>query len=161
MASRTTLVTAGGAMVLGTLIGAGAQPAGAANTVNATFRVPAKPVTNPCAPTDVVNLSGDIHVVMTSTSSKAGGYTVTSHLNSHLSGLSITTGTRYVSDETQEQTWHGEPPYPVIHKQTHTWTIVSQSGTDDYLLHMTMHQTVSPGGVPTATADNFRLECKG
>ena len=161
MASRTTLVTAGGAIVLGTLIGAGAQPAGAANTVNATIHIPADPRQNPCAPADVLNLSGDFHVVMTSTTANSGGYTLTTHIKTHLTGLSITTGTRYVSDDTLEQTTHARPPFPSRVSTTKTITVISQSGTDDYLMHVTLHETVGPEGVPSITADNFRLECKG
>ena len=64
-----------------------ALPVGAAqadNVVNYTFHVPASVQTNPCFPVDVINLSGDIHVVITTTTAASGGYRVANHLNSQL-----------------------------------------------------------------------------
>jgi hypothetical protein len=29
------------------------------------------------------------------------------------------------------------------------------------MLYMTMHTTVTAGGVPSATVDNYRLDCRG
>ena len=71
----------------------GVQPATAANVVNYTFHAPASVQTNPCYPMDIVNLNGDIHIVITTTADSNGGYRVDNHLNSQLSGASITTGT--------------------------------------------------------------------
>src|SRR5438105_2260739 len=74
--------------------------ASAANVVNVTFHVPATIQTNPCIVNgdqpDVVNLNGDIHIVISSTAEK-GGYQVDNHLNSQFMGTSIVTGNDYVS----------------------------------------------------------------
>jgi hypothetical protein len=139
----------------------GPAPADAANVVNVTFHVPANVQTNPCFPTDVVNLSGDIHVVITTTASRGGGYRVNNHLNSELSGVSITTGTKYVNSETQDDAWYARPPFPAVHTHTYEFLLVSQSGTQNYVLHMTMHETVDANGVPTATVDRFKMDCQG
>jgi hypothetical protein len=137
------------------------QPASAAIVVNYTFHVPASVQTNPCFPADVVNLSGDIHVTITTTADKRGGYHVTNHLNSQLSGVSITTGTKYVNSETQDEDWYARAPWPAVHTHTYDFLLVSNNGTPDYVLHMTMHETVTAGGVPTATVDQFWMDCKG
>jgi hypothetical protein len=136
---------------------AGARAEGVTNT---TIHVPASVQTNPCFPTDVVNLSGDIHIVITTTAS-GGGYLVNHHLNSQLSGVSITTGTRYANSEEQDDEWYARPPFPTVHTHTYDFELISQSGTDNYVLHMTMHETVTANGVPTATVDNFRMNCQG
>jgi hypothetical protein len=143
------------------LLGIAAQPAAAANVVNVTIHVPANVLTNPCYSADVVNLSGDIHVVISTTADGRGGYHVKTHLNSQLSGVSITTGTKYVNSEDQEEEWYARAPFPAVH--THTWDflLVSQSNTDNYVLHMTMHETVNAQGVPTATVDQFSMDCQG
>ena len=135
-------------------------PASAANVVNYTFHVPANVQTNPCFPADVVNLNGDIHVVITTTADKRGGYHVTNSLNSQLSGLSITTGTKYVNSENQQEDWYARAPWPAVHTHTYDFLLISNNGTPDYVLHMTMHETVTAGGVPTATVDNFSMDCK-
>jgi len=135
-------------------------PASAANVVNYTFHVPANVQTNPCFPADVVNLNGDIHVVITTTADKRGGYHVTNSLNSQLSGLSITTGTKYVNSENQQEDWYARAPWPAVHTHTYDFLLISNNGTPDYVLHMTMHETVTAGGVPAATVDNFSMDCK-
>jgi hypothetical protein len=143
------------------VLGIGIQPATAANVTNTTIHVPASVQTNPCYPTDVVNLSGDIHVVITTTTDGKGGYHVTNKLNSQLSGASITTGTKYVNSENQEDEWYARPPFPTIHTHTYDFLLVSQSNTPNYVLHMTMHETVNAQGVPTATVDSFSMDCQG
>jgi hypothetical protein len=132
----------------------------AQNVVNYTFHVPASVQTNPCFPADVINLSGDIHVVITTTAA-GGGYRVANHLNSHLSGVSITTGTRYVNSEDQYDGWNARPPFPATHTHAYNFDLISQSGTPNYLLHATMHETVTANGTPAATVDNWRMDCAG
>ena len=140
----------------------GVQPATAANVVNSTIHVPASVQTNLCYPTDgFSNLGGDIHIVITTTTDSNGGYRVDNHLNSQLSGASITTGTKYVNSENQEDEWYARPPFPAIHTHTYDFLLVSQSNTPNYVLHVTMHETVNSQGVPTATVDQYRMDCTG
>jgi hypothetical protein len=144
-----------------TVAGGLTRPASARNVVNVTFRVPADVQVNPCTPGDVINLHGVIHVVITTTSDGQGGYHVMNHLNSHLVGRSITTGTRYTSSDTKDDEWNARPPFSVVHTTTYDFELISQSGGDNYVLHMTMHQTVTANGVPTAVVDRFWVDCKG
>jgi hypothetical protein len=133
----------------------------AENVVNATIHVPASVQTNSCFPTDVVNLSGDIHVVITSTADRNGGYRVVNQLNSQLSGLSITTGTRYVNSENKSDDWYARPPFPAVHTHTYDFNLISQSNTPNYVLHVTMHETITADGVLTAVVDDYRMDCQG
>jgi hypothetical protein len=139
----------------------GVTPAQAANVVNVTIHVPASTPTNPCFPSDVLNLSGDIHIVITTTASRSGGYRVNNHLDSELKGVSITTGTKYVNSENQDDEWFARAPFPAVHTHTYDFVLLSQSHTPNYVLHMTMHETVNASGVPTATVDNFSMDCQG
>lgn len=139
----------------------GVTPAQATNVTNTTIHVPASVQTNPCFPTDVVNLSGDIHIVITTTADSNGGYRVNNHLNSQLSGISITTGTKYVNSENQDDEWYARPPFPTVHTHTYDLLLLSQSNTPNYVVHMTMHETVDANGVATATVDNFSMDCQG
>src|SRR3954451_15354637 len=93
----------------------GVTPAQASNVVNVTIHVPAQVEINPCFPADVVNLNGDIHIVISTTAAASGSYRVTNHLNSQLSGLSIATGTRYVNSENKDDEWYARPPFPTVH----------------------------------------------
>jgi hypothetical protein len=138
-----------------------AAPAARAGVVtNYTFHVPASVQTNPCFPGDVVNLNGDIHIVITTTAN-AGGYQTHNHLNSLLSGKSITTGTGYVNSEDNSEDWIARAPFPMVHTHTYDFDLVSKSATANYMLHMTMHETVTAMGVPAAAVDNWRMDCQG
>jgi hypothetical protein len=75
--------------------------------------------------------------------------------------VSITTGTKYLNSENQEDEWYARPPFPTIHTHTYDFLLVSQSNTPNYVVHMTMHETVNAQGVPTATVDKFSMSCQG
>ena len=143
------------------VLGFTSAPASAANEVNETIHVPANVQTNPCFPADVVNLSGDIHIVITSTANNGGGYHMTDSLNSTLSGASITTGTKYVNSENQNDTWDGQAPFPYTQHETHDFELLSQSGTPNYIMHTVWRETVAADGTPTVTVESWSLGCQG
>jgi hypothetical protein len=138
-----------------------APPAQGASVINTTVHVPASVATNPCAAGDLVNLNGDIHIVITTTENRAGGFQVSNHINSQLTGSSIMTGTQYVNSDDQEDSWFAGAPFPAVHTHTYGFVLLSKSSTDNYLLRMTMHETVNAMGVPTATVDKFSMDCQG
>jgi hypothetical protein len=135
--------------------------ANAANVVNYTFHNPAAVMDNPCAPGDVVNLNGNLHVVISTTSNGNGGYHVDNHLNSHLRGYSITTGLKYSNSETNDEDWNAQPPFEAVHTHTYNFELNSSTGQDNYILKIEMHETVTANGTPTAVVDNYRMECRG
>jgi hypothetical protein len=57
--------------------------------------------------------------------------------------------------------WYARPPFPAVHTHTYDFELISQGGFENYVLHMTMHETVNANGVPTATVDNFSMDCQG
>jgi hypothetical protein len=141
--------------------GAGAAPAWGANVTNYTFHVPASVQINPCFPGDVVNLNGDIHVVVTSTPDGSGGYHSTNSINSQLKGLSITTGTGYVNSENQQKNTSMQPPFPAVTYDRYDFDLISQSATDNYQLHMQTHETMTAMGVPAVVVDHYWMDCRG
>ena len=132
----------------------------AANAYNTTIHVPAAVETTPCVPGDVLNLKGDMHILMTSTAS-AGGYHMTYHFNSRLRGYGLVTGLRYVNSTDEDEEWFAGAPYPVVHTHTYNLDMLSQTGTDNYVVSVTMHETVKAFGVPTATVDRMQEGCRG
>jgi len=147
---------------MGLVIGFGTTPASAANVANYTFHTPADVLPNPCYPADVVNLNGNIHIVITSTVDSSGGVHTTQGMNSHLTGHSITTGTNYGNTENNERSWYSAADaLPAVHSETYDYLLVSRSNTPNYVLHMTMHTTVTSNGRPTAVVDNWRVDCQG
>jgi hypothetical protein len=151
------LLTAALAMVGVTVA---APRARASTDYNTTIHVPAAVMEDPCVPGDVLNLNGDLHILMTTTASGAG-YKATYHLNSQLSGTGIVTGLRYVNSEDQDEEWFAGAPFPVVHTHTYSFDLLSQSGADNYVMYVTMHETVDAMGVPTATVDRVATDCRG
>jgi hypothetical protein len=142
------------------VLGIGVGPA-AAETVVTTIHVPAQVETNPCFPADVINLSGDIQIVVSTTADGSGGYHVVDQVSSKLKGVSITTGTKYVNNANQTDEWTAQPPFPVIHTHTYDFLLISKSNVPNYVLHMAMHETIDANGVPTVVVDNFYMDCQG
>jgi hypothetical protein len=139
---------------------AAAPAAHAANELHYTLHLPADVYANPCFPADVLNLNGDIHIVMTTTTSGAG-YRVNYHLNSQFSGTSITTGTKYVHSAGKDESFFASPPFPFVHTHTEDFVLLSQSSTPNFVMHVTMHETVTPTGMPTAAVDRVKMDCQG
>src|SRR4051794_36277575 len=104
-AVRTLLILVLGPLMAWTAAST-AAPALAANVVNATIHPPADVRTNQCFAEDIVNLNGDIHVVITTVANGRDSYRAENHLNAHLSGVSLTTGTKYVSNENNNEQWY-------------------------------------------------------
>jgi len=131
------------------------------NVVNTTFHENLL-LSNPCVPADdFINLSGDTHIVITTTADASGGYRLDDHVVSHMSGVSLTTGTRYVASEHQNNRSYADPPFPATDTYTDDLHLISKGPTDNYILHETMHETVTADGTPTATVDSWRMDCAG
>jgi hypothetical protein len=157
---RTLLILVAGPLLVWTAAVA-APPALAANVVNVTIHTPADVQTSPCSPGDIVNLNGDLHIVITTTANGRNRYQVKSHLNAHLSGVSITTGTRYVSNESQNDQWSAGPSFPAVHLDTYAIVLVSQGGTPNYVLQVTVRQTIDATGAVVVTTEQWSMSCRG
>jgi hypothetical protein len=145
----------------GVMIGAGGASAQAETVVNYTFHVPAQIETNPCFPGDVVNLNGDIHIVITSTADGSGGYHMNTSLNSQLTGTSITTQTDYVNQENKQTAWYAGVPFPTVYSSTYDFDLVSKAGTPNYVMRMQMHDTVTANGMSVPAVDHVWVDCRG
>jgi hypothetical protein len=144
------------------LLGLTSAPASAAPVVNVTIRVPATVAVNTCTDVpDQVALHGIVHIVITETDNNSGGYQMTNTLNSHLTGSSLLTDIKYINAENQLESWEAQPPFPVIHTHTYDFELVSRANTPNYVLHMTMHETVTANGTPSAVVDNWSMDCRG
>lgn len=132
----------------------------AANVVNVTISVPAAPVADPCAAGALVNLHGLVHTVISYTADNQGGYHTEIHNNFEgVTGERLLTGVTYNATENSDLITYVREGT----EQTNlvTTTLVSKDASENYLMHMTLHTRIDAGGVPTVTADNFFLECRG
>ena len=143
------------------VLGTGVRPAAAETTVT-TIHVPAQVETNPCFPADVINLTGDITIIVSTSADGTGAYRVINVVSSKLKGASITTGTKYTNNAKQTDEWTAQPPFPATHTHTYDFLLISKSANvPNYVLHMTMHETIDANGVPTVVVDNFYMDCQG
>ena len=135
----------------------------AQQVVNHTMQVPAAPVADPCAPGALVNLHGLIHTVVKYSTDARGGYQTSIHVNTeNVSGERITVPgaptVAYRSTETSETTAYIGSG--VTYTERRHFALLSQAATDNFELHYKLHVRFD-GGVPTVTATDYRLECRG
>jgi hypothetical protein len=137
-----------------------ATGAHAANIVNITINVPAM-VVNGCAD-DVVALSGDLHMVISETADGSGGYHMQRTTNyDQLKGAGLVTGVPYTAQTTSEDSWYAGAPFPSTHTPGDQVEYLAQGATDNFVLHLRTHVTVTANGAPAATVDEIRADCTG
>jgi hypothetical protein len=138
-----------------------AIPALASTVVNATIHTPADVQPNPCSPGDWVNLSGDIHIVINTTGNGRDGYQVKNHLNAHLSGASIITGTKFVGNENNNEQWSTGTSLPATHRDTYDFVLVSQGSAANLVLRTTVRETIDAAGDSDVAAERWSTICRG
>jgi hypothetical protein len=137
-------------------------PAKAGNVYNITINIPAMITDNPCAGGEPVALTGALHLTESVTTDSRGGFHLVQTLNTQgLSGQGLVSGKKYTSSQIQEDNFYTQPPFPVVVTNIHHITLQSQTGLANFLFALDLHTTINANGVPTATVDNFRCECKG
>jgi hypothetical protein len=129
--------------------------------VNVTLNIAADLRPNPCTAGDVVNLSGTLHIVFYVRSDGQGGYHINQLVDEKAKGISLTTGISYQGSDTYDHSFYAGAPFPANDTQTHSVELVSRATTNNLIMGYVLHTTVNAGGIPTATVDNVRLDCKG
>jgi hypothetical protein len=139
------------------------RAASAANVVNETFQFPLSIQLNTCTtPVEPVATSGNLHIVVTTTSDNRGGYHVTVGSNTEsVTGTGLISGEKYTSSTTNKDTYYAGAPFPQINTMIHNYELVSQSGTANLIMKITFHVTVDANGIPTAAVDNVQSGCQG
>lgn len=135
------------------------KPANAGNVVNSTITIPASVLPNPCNG-EPVNLTGTIHVTMSSTTDKQGGVHLTYSANyQSVTGTGLLSGVKYTSSDNKNDSTYIHP-IPAIYTTTHHVNLISSTIIPNFLLALDFHITINATGVLAASVDNLRLECK-
>jgi hypothetical protein len=114
-------------------------------------------VSIPCA-SDFVQLSGNVHFAMATTTDSTGGFHVISEFNPQgVSGVSTITGDKYQGTGVTEQEFNTKPGYETTF--VNRFFIIGQGPGNNYLVHETVHITINANGVPTVVFDNFGIDC--
>jgi hypothetical protein len=61
----------------------------------------------------------------------------------------------------KQEDWDAQPPFPVVHTLDEDFLLVSQSNTPNYVLHVTLEETIDANGVPTVIVSNISMDCRG
>ena len=161
LVDKSRALAAGAMVAAAAVLPALATDAHAADIVNTTINVPAM-VVNGCAAGDLVALSGDLHVVISETADGSGGYHMQRTTNyDQLKGTSLVTGVSYTAQATSEDSWYAGAPFPTTHTHADQTEYLAQGSTDNFILRLRTHVTVTAAGVPTATVDDIRADCTG
>jgi hypothetical protein len=139
------------------------RAASAANVVNETFQFPLSIQMNTCtSPVEPVALSGDLHIVVTTTSDTSGGYHVTIGSNTQsVTGIGLISGDKYTSSTSIQNEYYDGGPFPQVNTVTNNYELISQGGTANLIMKITFHVTVNANGIPTASVDNIQSGCQG
>jgi hypothetical protein len=119
--------------------------------------------TNPCTG-EVVQLTGEGHIVMHFTVDNAGGIHVVDITNTMgpLQGVALITATVYKSNQTVSSTINDNGPTPQFEFTfVMSEVLISQGSTPNFVVHTTIHATVSSNALVTAQVLNSRAECSG
>jgi hypothetical protein len=138
-----------------------AQPLAAAVQTNVTVPVNIG-VFIPCAADgagEVVFLTGNLHVLLRFTVDQAGGIHAASHFQPQgISGSGQTTGAKYQATGVTQDEFNAK--IGVEETFINNFRIVGQGPGNNFLIHENFHITFNADGVPTASVDNFSVDCR-
>jgi hypothetical protein len=118
----------------------------------------------PCANGGVgeqVQLSGDLHILISTTITDT-----TLHLTQHfqpqgVTGVGLVTGDKYqATGVTRTDMNTNGTPFPFNTTLVNNFRIIGQGRGNNFLVHATVHTTVSANGDVTAEVNNTSTECK-
>jgi len=149
-------------LILGlTLLSFSVQPVQA--EVQTNLKVPVTiGVFIPCAAAgagEVVFLTGNLHVLLRFTMDQAGGIHVASHFQPQgISGTGQTTGEKYQATGVTQDQFNAR--VGVEETFINNFRIIGQGNGNNFLIHETFHITFNANGIPTASVDNFSVDCR-
>lgn len=116
----------------------------------------------PCAADgagEVVFLTGNLHVLLRFTMGQAGGIHVASHFQPQgISGDGQTTGAKYQGTGVTQDEFNAK--VGVEETFINNFRIIGQGPGNNFLIHENFHITFNANGVPTASVDNFSVDCR-
>jgi hypothetical protein len=107
---------------------------------------------------EVVDLSGDLHVVFNVTVASNGSFHAISSANPQgVSGTGETTGAKYQGTGVTHSNFNGNVGFETSF--VNNFRIIGQGPDNNLLVHENFHITVHPDGTVTGFVDNFSVVC--
>jgi hypothetical protein len=108
---------------------------------------------------EVVDLSGNLHVLLRTTLDGNGGFHTKYHFQPQgISGTGQTTGDKYQATGVTQEQFNGKVGQEFTY--VNNFRIIGQGPGNNFLVHQLIHITVNANGEVTASVDNFSIECK-
>ncbi len=109
---------------------------------------------------EAVAVTGKLHITLSQTTSKSGNEHGTMITSFQGSGVGLTTGSLYSSlDRSTDEFTYSRATYEFTKGKQYLF--VSRGGTQNFLLHVTIHVTVTHQGILAAYVDNIYFSCRG
>jgi hypothetical protein len=110
---------------------------------------------------EVVTLSGDLHILI-STTVNANHISLYTHFQPQgVSGVGSVSGDKYQGTGVTRTSIEADVvSFPFIETFVNNFRIIGQGPGNNFLLHQNIHITVNANGTVTASVDNFSVECK-
>jgi hypothetical protein len=119
-------------------------------------------VVNPCNGEELTNLDGDVHIVISMTDDRAGGFHFTAFNGSHFTGIGAVTGSKYTGFYNSNTHFEARGPFPQVVTAASPGTMVISAGSGpNFLAFFVYHLTVNANGDVTGEKSEFRTECRG
>jgi hypothetical protein len=113
----------------------------------------------PCA-SDLVELTGNLHIVTTVVMDASGGVHVSTLFNPQdVSGIGVPSGAMYRGTGETRFDFQTSGPPPFNFTFVNNFKIIGQGPDNNLLIHENVHITVNADGTTTATVDNFSFSC--
>jgi hypothetical protein len=109
---------------------------------------------------DTIELSGQLLIVQTSTSTPSGGFVVSTHFQPQgISGTNLQTGAAYRGTGLTRDIVVTSPAGGTTTTFVNLFRVQAEAGGDSYIVSQLVHLTVSATGVLTASVDKSSTNC--
>ena len=136
-----------------------------ATTVTTNIKVPVEIlVFIPCAlggTGEVVELSGNLHLLTHVTTDNNGGMHVEMHAQPQgISGIGMDSGDKYQATGVTRGHINTQGPAPFESTFVNNFRIIVQGRGNNFLVHQVIHVTINANGDVTADIDKMSVDCK-
>lgn len=130
-------------------------------TVPITNSLPGGLLGHPCGTGDVIQLSGNMHIVTHTTADAAGGFHYkVGVLDQNITGIGLVSGTRYRLIRTSNIIRQETIGAQVIAEVNGTNKLVAHGQAENVLIHSLTHMTFNASGELTSSTTTFRASCE-
>jgi hypothetical protein len=110
---------------------------------------------------EVVEVSGNLHQVLTTVLTESGRIVVRSHFQPQgLSGVGLTTGDKYQATGVTQETASFSPPFPVTATFINNFRFIGAGPDNNLLVHQEAHVTIDANGNVRVDVDKLSVECR-